>query len=199
MMYKVNHQVDECLSDMLLVDMRCKHALRTSDRGREVIRLSSLIGYEIAEWGLHVNRTDLAYHTNVIMKMEEDGYEHPERIVICRYDFTNEPCIWLDNLHSAVMYVRKYGSGVRLKDIPFYVVDLSGTVPVLYENGALKNDDSCIKGAVKKARRRQERSNLKELIDFNYTFKEFLTDNLNLLTCTKYYGAAKGAMKQKVF
>lgn len=120
----INHLVDGYLLNMRLLDMRCKHALRTSDMGREVILLSTSIGYEIAEWGLHSNHVDVKYHADVIMKMEEDGYDHTERIVICRYDFMDEPCIWLDNLHSAVRYVRKYGTDVRLKDIPFYIVVL---------------------------------------------------------------------------
>ena len=162
MKMKIKHCVSNELLNMRLIDIRCKHAMRTSDRACEVIQFSSIIGYDIAEWGACSNHVDIRYHADVIMKMEEDNYNHAERIVICNYDFYKKPCIWLDNIHSAVMYVRKYGLNVTLKDIPFY--------------------------------KRQERSNSKDLIDLNYLFGEFLTDNPVLLACTDYFGT-DGALR----
>lgn len=185
-MHRINHMVDECLMDMRLIDMRCKHAVRSSNRGNEVIRLSTLIGYPTAEWGRHVGHVDIEYHVDVILKMDEDDYDHPERIIICDYGFMDEPCIWIDNLHSAVHYVHKHGIGAKLKDIPFYVVDLTGGDPVVYENGSF--DASCFEGAVRMARKRQKRSNLKELIDLDYRFGDFLADNPVLLTRMEYFG-----------
>lgn len=194
---KIQHFVDENLLNMRLIDMRCKHALKTSDKACEVIRLSSFIGYDIAEWGACSNHIDIRYHADVIMKMEADHYNHAERIVICRYDFYDNPCIWIDNLHSAVMYIRKYGYDVKLNDIPFYVIDISGNETTVSENGyGILLDIQHIGNAVICAHKRFERSNSKELIDLNYTLQDFLNDNPILLTCTDYFGtdgATRGA------
>lgn len=187
---EIKHSVNEYLLSIRLVDMRCKHALSTSDKGREVIRLSSLIGYASAEWGFHSNHLDIRYHADVIMKMEKDGYTHAQRVVICNYDFCKEPCIWLDNMHSAVLAVRRHGMNVRLKDIPFYVVDISGNEPVVSENdtGVLDMELKHIEGAVDCAYKRHEWSNSEQLVNLNYRLGEFLSDNPVLLTCREYFG-----------
>lgn len=193
---KIKHCVSNELLNMRLIDIRCKHAMRTSDRACEVIQFSSIIGYDIAEWGACSNHVDIRYHADVIMKMEEDNYNHAERIVICNYDFYKKPCIWLDNIHSAVMYVRKYGLNVTLKDIPFYVIDISNNEPIISENepGTLDMNMQHIEDAINCAYKRQERSNSKDLIDLNYLFGEFLTDNPVLLACTDYFGT-DGALR----
>lgn len=198
---QIRNYVDDTLLNMRLIDLRCKHAMHTSYKADEVIRLSSLIGYDIAEWGLHSNHVDIQYHVDVIMKMEEDDYNHPLRIVICKYDFQDEPCIWIDNIHSAVRYVRQHGHRVKLRDVPFYIVDITGDYPVISENGTRLIDMKHIDGAVDCAYKRLERSDLKELVDLNYKFGEFLLDNPVLLTCRSYFGtdgATRGPKKGRV-
>lgn len=195
---EIRHYVDNKLLNMRLIDMRCKHATDASEKGREVIRLSTPLGYDFAQWGLNGGHTDIRYHADVIMKMEEDNYCHPERIVICSYDFQKEPCIWLDNIHSAVRYVRKFGGGVKVKDIPFYVIDISNLEAIVSENGegVLDMNMQHISEAIFCAWKRKERSDSKELIDLNYRLGDLLTDNQILLTCRHYFGtggAVRGA------
>lgn len=192
--------VDNKLLNMKLIDMRCKHAMHTSYKANEVIRLSKLISYDIAEWGLHSNHVNIHYHADVIMKMEEDNYNHPLRIVICKYNFTNVPCIWIDNIHSAVRYVRKYGHKVLLKDVPFYVVDITNNEPIISTNNIRFINMEHIDGAIECAYKRLKRSNSKELIDLNYTLNNLLLDNPVLLTCRDYFGtdgATRGSKNKK--
>ncbi len=186
--------VDWDLLNYDLLNMRCKHALYTSDKAAKVIQLSKMIGYDYALWGAHSGNIDIHYHADVIMKMEKDGYCHPERIVICNYSFLHKPCVWIDNLHSAVFYVRKFGRNVKLKDIPFYVVDITNGMIILSEKepGIIDKDEGHLKGAVDCAFKRRERSYSKQLVDLNYTLGEFLSDNPLLLTCTDFFGT-KGA------
>ncbi len=196
----IRHHVSELLLDKKLINLRCKHAVRgTSERADKVIGYSSEIGYSIAEWGLNSGHLDILCHADVVMKMERDGFEHPERIVICKYDFQETPCIWLDNMHSAIMYVRKYGMDVRLKNIPFYVVDLSEDEPVLADNktGIIIPEKG--NGAIEVARKRFYRSDSRKLIELHYTLADLLADNPVLLSCTEPFGtdcANRGAKKR---
>lgn len=119
--------------------------------------------------------------------MEKDGYDHAIRIVKCKYDFFEQPVLWIDNLHSAVKYIRQYGKQVKIKDIPFYIVDISNfhNPVIIGYNGSLKNRYEDILGAVSCAYKRFRRSNSKNLISIRYTLDDFLTDNQKLLNTTE--------------
>jgi hypothetical protein len=128
---KVNNDISEDLLNMNLTDMFCKHVIRRNPDGIQIKAdklciESCKLGYKVCNWGLHVGHaSDIQYHINLITQMEKDGYNHAIRIVVCKYDFCDMPIVWVDNLHSAIKYIRQYGKNVKLGDIPFYVVDIS--------------------------------------------------------------------------
>lgn len=195
----IEHSVDPVLLDMRLIDMRCKHALLGNWRADEVIRLSAGIGYDWAKWGSHSGHDRIEYHCDVVMKMELDGFEHPERIVVCDYAFHDGACAWIDNMHSAVMYVRRYGMDVRLGDIPFYIVDIRGGARVLRDNGTGIIDAAKASGAVASALKRKQWSESERLIGLGYTFGDLLLDNPLLLQCREFFGtdgSTRGAKKR---
>lgn len=182
---------DEIL-EMRLKDLYCKHMIRcdenTSHKAEQLLRESQAIGYDICEWGLNSGHPSiLSYHLKKIVKMEKDGYDHAIRIVKCKYDFNEQPVLWIDNLHSAVKYIRQYGKQVKIKDIPFYIVDISNfhNPVIIGYNGSLKNRYEDILGAVSCAYKRFRRSNSKNLISIRYTLDDFLTDNQKLLNTTE--------------
>ena len=187
---KISNEISEDLLNMKLTDMFCKHVIGHNPDGMQVKagRLfveSSKLGYEVCNWGLHVGHaSDTQYHINSIVQMERDGYNPAIRIVVCKYNFCDTPVVWVDNLHSAIKYVRENGKDVRLRDIPFYVVDISDYEhPVIYGyNGSLREEYEDILGAVSCAYQRFRRSNSKELIEIGYTLKDFLNDNARLYT-----------------
>ena len=111
--------------------------------------------------------------------MEADRYNKPIRIVLCRYEFCKETIIWTDNLHSTIKYIREYGKDVRLKDIPFYVVDLTIPTRIIVKGygESLSNITSDILGAVASAYFRYENSDSKELIDAHYLVSDLLDEN----------------------
>lgn len=170
-----------------LIDLRCKHVLNGStDKELSVIEYSKECNYNWVEWGSYSGHTnDLEYHLNKIRKMEEDNYNHAIRVVVCKYDFTNELCIWVDNLHSAIKYLRQYGTECKLGSIPFYVVDLTEEdwVTVRSHNGSVRKDWGNITGAVSSAFERKQRSNNEKLIGLNYIVGDFIRDNPNLINC----------------
>ena len=87
--------------------------------------------------------------------------------------------------------MRELGKEVCLKDIPFYVIDITNLkCPIVrgYRH-SLNSNISDILGAVSCAYSRYDRSNLKELIDIHYTINDLLNDNTELYTFhNKYLG-----------
>lgn len=187
---KINNDISENLLNMNLTDMFCKHVIRRNPDGIQIkagkLYIESCkLGYKVCNWGLHVGHaSDIQYHINSIVQMERDGYNPAIRVVICKYDFCEMPIVWIDNLHSAIKYIREYGKNVKLGDIPFYVVDISDyDHPSIHGyNGSLRERYEDILGAVSCAYKRFRRSNSKKLIEIGYTVKDFLYDNPMLYT-----------------
>lgn len=185
---KINGDISENLLNMKLTNMFCKHVIRHNAEGikTKVGKLyieSVKLGYNECEWGVHSGHpSDIAFHISKIAKMEKDNYNPAVRIVICKYDFCNESIVWIDNLHSAIKYIRKYNKDVQLRDIPFYVVDISDYDHPFISgyNGSLRKNYEDILGAVSCAYKRFRRSNSKELIEIGYTLGDFLYDNPTL-------------------
>lgn len=186
-----NFKFPNALLNMRLADMYCKHMVKSNyckdSKANKLLAASCKLDYPACEWGFHLSHaSDIVYHINLIERMEGDGYNPIIRIVICKYDFCNKSIVWVDNLHSSIKYIRQYGEDVKLRDIPFYVVDITNfDNPVIsgyFDN--LRKSYKDILGAVSCAYKRFERSNLKELIDVHYTVGDLLKDNPAL--CDKH-------------
>lgn len=187
---KINGDISEDVLNMKLADMFCKHVIRRNPEEISIkadrLYIESIkLEYNVCEWGVHSGHpSDISFHISKITKMEKDNYNHAVRVVICKYDFCDTPIVWVDNLHSAIKYIREYGKDVKLRDIPFYVVDISDYEhPSIHGyNGSLREKHEDICGAVSCAYKRFRRSNSKELIEISYTLKDFLYDNPMLYT-----------------
>ncbi len=178
------------ISEMRLVDLYCKHMIRVDydkeSKANRLLSVSRTIGYDYCEWGRHdYSRSNVFHHLGIIEKMEKDRYNHAIRVVLCKYHFSDKVIVWTDNLHSTVKYIREYGKEVKLKDIPFYVVDLSLlSHPIIsaVDMKVLRPSLSAIVGAVSSAYFRYEMSNLKDLIDAGYLVGDLLDDIPDLYT-----------------
>lgn len=178
----------DCVSrgilDIKLVDLMCKHVISTdSEIAKKVLEASKEIGYPYVQWGSHNGNTDVEHHLDLVKKQEDDGYFHPLRIVILKYDNISElKYYWADNLHSTIRYIRLLGKSVRLKDVPFYIIDLSGSdTLVCGRNNSLHDSIKDIEGAIDCAMNRLGWSYSRDLLDCNYRVSDFLKDNPILL------------------
>lgn len=144
---KINDDIPEYLLNMKLIDMFCKHIIRNSQdniktKADKLYTESLKLGYNFCEWGVHNGHpSDISFHTGIITKMEKDNYNHAVRIVICKYDFSDKIIVWTDNLHSTIKYIREIGKDACLKDIPFYIVDLTDL-----RNPKILSDNEILKG-----------------------------------------------------
>ena len=176
--------------EMRLVDLYCKHMIRVDydkeSKANRLLSASRTIGYGYCEWGSHdYSRSNVFHHLGIIEKMEKDRYNHAIRVVLCKYPFSDKVIVWTDNLHSTIKYIRQYGEEVKLKDVPFYVVDLSLlSHPIIsaVDMKVLRPRLSAIVGAVSSAYFRYEMSNSKDLIDVGYLVGDLLDDIPDLYT-----------------
>ena len=172
------------LLQMKLIDMRCKHVLNIDWKEQLVLKYAKECGYEWCLWGSHDGHTgDVDYHKNHIFKMQQEGFVRPLRIVICSYPHSNEKYIWVDNLHSCIHYIRQYGLDVKLKQVPFYIIDISEykDVVVSYNNSVIQNP-VCVSKAIECAYYRRIMSNNKKLLEVNYMVSDFLNSNKEFYT-----------------
>ena len=179
--YYLKDWVSDDILNMRLGDTLCKHVFHTtSDKASRLFTESLNIGYEWCLWNTYSNHIcDFDYDMGRILKMEADGYLHVLRIVKCRYEFSSKAYYWCDNIHSAIMYLRYHGLDVKLKEIPFYVIDLTFDKPCVCSYcGSVRNSDRDIRGAIQSALDRHKWSNSKEIIDIQYTLDDFINDNM---------------------
>ena len=159
-----------------VVDCLCKHVLHEGETSSKVLHESEAIGYETCKWGYWLGvpeEENRICQLFTIRKMLYDGYNRPVRIVIGK-----DGTLWVDNLHSAIMYLYVYGLNSRLSDIPTYIIDLRNPVPIVVSTykGSVRDSVSCISGAIWSARRRYVMYNSK-IVNLHYTIGEFITEN----------------------
>ncbi len=171
------------LLDMQLQKMYCKHVLKLGEREKHILEISNELGYSWCLWGTNEGHGgDLNHHLGIIHGMERDNYNHAIRIVVCRYAFSNEKFVWVDNLHSCIRYIRKFGLTVTLKEVPFYVVDISENPnKIISYKGSLRNKETDIFNALQRALDRRAWSNSQELLNNRYSIQEFIHANPELL------------------
>lgn len=180
--YVVNCDVPSEFLNLSLKDMMCKHVLKVGEREQRLIEESKLCGYDWCKWGTHSGNTSAEYHKNIINTMIKDNYNHSVRIVRCRYHFSDRDYYWVDNLHSTIKYMKQFGKDITLRDIPFYIIDLTGKDAVVYGyREFFKTDLFSVVGAIESARQRVIRSNSEKLVSIDYRVSDFIDTNLMVL------------------
>ncbi len=71
---------------------------------------------------------------------------------------TNNKKYFSDNTHWTLTYIQRFGNNVKLKDIPFYIVDFTSKKPLIvdYKNSVIKNDED-IQNAINSAKNIERR------------------------------------------
>ena len=188
MTIKTEEMTKEILN-MKLIDLMCKHVLRRNNANvaEKVLRFATeYCKYPYCLWGIHDgHENDLNYHINRIHKMELDNFSMPIRIVKCKYQFSDKEYYWADNLHFTVKAIRKHGKKATLENVDLYIVDITdlSNVKLIDYNRSIRENFREISNIVQCAYDRYAWSNNSELIELEYTVKDFLNDNPELYTC----------------
>lgn len=158
-------------------DCLCKHVLFTdSTKASRVLELSLKNNYPECKWGYWRGLDDeqnRLVQISTIATMLHDGYTRPVRLVIDK-----SGVLWVDNLHSAILYMYVYGYNAMLNDIPNYIIDCRNDVPVVVSTyrGSVRDSLYDIKGAIGVSVKRCLRA-IPEIVSVHYTIDEFIQDN----------------------
>ena len=181
--FEIHQGVGMEILNTKLEDLFCKHVLSVAgSKGLRLISESEKLGYNWCRWGTHSGHMEREHHKNIINTMIKDDFKNAIRVVACRYNFSDGVYLWSDNLHSTVRHINQKGKDVKLKDVPFYVIDVTDDVPKVYNyNNSLRDNLDDIQGAINCGKLRFERTNSKDLVKVGYTVKDFLSSNPDLL------------------
>jgi len=141
---------------MKLVDLESKHvAFDNTARNKNLIELGKKAGYDYVLLGTHrgFNPQRIQFEINRINEMAVSGHSRPVRIVIC-----SNGKVFIDNTHWALAYIKRYGIDTQLNQLPFYIVDFSGEIPLLVNvNGSVIKNENDMKRAVNAAGKVEQR------------------------------------------
>lgn len=174
----ITDEMPDYILNMRLIDLLCKHVFNSSDKAFKLLMASINIGYIYCQWNVANNHIkDFDYDMNRILKIEQDNYNHALRIVACKYVFSDNIYYWCDNIHSAIKYIRQYGTDIRLKDLPFYVVYSGFPTKIITYKNSIRLDTKDVEGIMVSATQRFLWSNSRNILDICYTIGDFINDN----------------------
>lgn len=162
----------------VLSRLRCKHVMDvSSQKAEKLLDVSVAAGYENAMWGYGEALYKVPDYNRIvqigrIQRFIYKGLIRPVRIVI-----DSKGCWWPDNLHTTIAHILCQGSGCKVIDIPFYIIDLSAKQDVVtiydpYRLVDLNRADDVIHSALM----RESQTN-DQIRSVNYSIQEFMADN----------------------
>lgn len=142
--------------ELKLGDLECKHILFKSNENKLFVELAEIVDYKWVVFGSHrgLDEKDrMQFEINRINNMSKSTFSRAVRIVK-----TSNGKYFVDNTHWALAYLKRLGNNVKLKDIPFYLVDFCHETPQIVDvnETVIKNDED-IKNAVNAAGDVEER------------------------------------------
>ncbi len=136
------------LKDFKILDfpvekLECKHVILNEPT--TIFEASVRAGYEYVILGSHRHASIEDENKRILTMQESKTFNRPVRVVKAK-----DERLWCDNTHTAMAYLRRnYKKQIALKDIPFYLIDVSGNKPVVVSvrNSVIQNDE-CIINAI---------------------------------------------------
>jgi hypothetical protein len=126
---KINKEdLKEDLYNFNLLDLNCKHIAYINSTTQKIFKLSESVGYKWCILGSNRN-SDISNEKERIIQMKDSNYRRPIRIIITK-DFR----MWCDNTHWTISYILKYGKNIKIKDIPFYIINLKEDIIIDFNN-----------------------------------------------------------------
>lgn len=116
--------IDKTILHTKVTDLECKHVV--SLLASDVYNASKKAGYQNVVLGSHRNGT-LESESKIIEDMQKDVmFNRPIRVILAK-----DNRLWCDNTHSAIAYVKRFGTNITIEEIPFYLVDIRAEIPIV--------------------------------------------------------------------
>ena len=148
-----NYHLKE-IAERKIADLECKHVINfNSPKAKIIYNLGIESGFAGVIWGSTRNGTE---HTEkaIINQMLETNFNRPLKIVVVKNNR-----IWADNTHTCIAQILRHGGQVKIKEVPFYIIDLSHKHPIIVNyNNSVLNSVREIKKAISYAYKIHERN-----------------------------------------
>jgi hypothetical protein len=161
-----------------LIHIESKHVAFLDNNTKIFFELSEKVNYGNTVLGIHRNATIQNEYFRII-NMSKSICQRAVRFVISR-----DSRIWSDNTHWTLAYLIKQGMDVTIMNIPMYILDFRGEIPIIFDkNGAVFDSLHDIKSAIASAKRIQERIDKGwRPCNLSYKIINLYSDINNLLT-----------------
>ena len=141
-----NLEINSTILDKKLLDLYCKHVI-SKNTNQNIYTNGIESNYPGTLWASK-RRHDMTdkevcmMENDIINKMIIDDFKRPARIIV------DKNCnLWADNTHTIISHIKR--GKKTLKEIPFYVVDLSSSnILVLDFKASVCNNKEDINGAI---------------------------------------------------
>jgi len=181
--FLIEYKIDKETLKIKLIDTLCKHVFDTDGiydkekKANKFLETSKSINYNLCLLNSYVGQIkDFKYEIDKILRLEKDRKEHP--VTLIKVKSSDNIYYWCDDFYSSIINFRQKGLCVHLKDIPFCIIDLTESIPKLFiKCDSFDYSDKNINYIIKDAKSKQYWMNNKEILDINYTMKNFLNDN----------------------
>ncbi|MFI3166468.1 MAG: hypothetical protein R3Y45_09405 [Bacillota bacterium] len=112
------------LLDVCLKNLECKHISNINERTTILNNNAIKVGYDYHIFGSHRVENAISSEIDRIINMSNSQCDRAIRIVI-----TRDGRFWSDNTHWTLAYLIKFNLNVKLRDVPFYIVDFRCKTP----------------------------------------------------------------------
>lgn len=181
MIFQYTEKIDD-YKDLLktpIINFLSKHVLDISgEKALSCYNNSLSFGYRQVLWSSKSPELDKApiadltiYHSMYIKALADKLDNITLRVIV----FNDS--VWIDNLHSAVAFIGKYGAGLTLESVDFYIVDMRDITPTIASPGhKMRKAIPDIKENIERATDRAMRYD-NDTLQIDYTIKDLIDDN----------------------
>ncbi len=147
--------------DTNLKNCQCKYISKLSKSTQILYQLAKLVGFENIFLGYN-KKPNLNEELDKIKSISNLDNQKPIRIILAK-----DGRLWADNTFWSLAYLNKKGIDIKLKDVPFYLVDTTTKIPVILSyNGSVIENENDVKIAIGYSLR------INEMLDEGWRTKE---------------------------
>jgi hypothetical protein len=130
-------------TNVKLADLQSKYIYEINDKTKIFESLSKKTGFEFVVFGAHKDYTLLQKQDNIHFLANEKNTV-PIKVVLLP-----DGRLFCDNTHWALAHLVRFGNDVKLKDLPFFIIDLQKEEPIIADyNGSILRKESYIKQTI---------------------------------------------------
>lgn len=141
--YKEYIKSNKDIQEMKISELECKHILFKNEDNKIFADLADKVGYKWVLFGSHrgLKEGRAEFEIARINDMAKSASSRAVRIVK-----TSNGKYFADNTHWILAYLKRFGGNLKLKDIPFYLVDFCQSIPIIVDvnNSVIKKHEDIL-------------------------------------------------------